>query len=118
MSRLMIVTQPSLVVGFQLAGVEAFMAKDVDSAQELIESWIKKGEEGLLAIDEGLLANMETAFLGRLQAAQHLPYLPIPAGRTLGPSVTRRQRIADMIRRAIGFHITFAGETEMIDGSS
>jgi len=28
----------------------------------------------------------------------------------LGPEASRRHRIAEMIRRAIGFHITFKGE--------
>jgi vacuolar-type H+-ATPase subunit F/Vma7 len=110
MSRLLIVTHPTLVTGFHLAGVDAFAVEDVVSAQELISSWLNDGEDGLLAIDEGLLAHMETAFVKRLGAATHLPYLAIPAGRPVGPETPRRHRIAEMIRRAIGFHITFKGE--------
>lgn len=110
MSHLMIVTRPPLALGFQLAGVEAFMVIDVDSAQELIGGWIRDGEEGLLAIDEALLADMDAAFLKRLHAAQRLPFLPIPGGLPLGSGVSRRQRIAEIIRRAVGFHITFEGE--------
>jgi hypothetical protein len=30
----------------------------------------------------------------------------------LGPEVSQRHRITTMIRRAIGFHITFKGEQE------
>ena len=110
MSRLLIVTHPSLVAGFQLAGVEAFGVEDVESAQELIEMWLRNGETGLLAIDDGLLANMEPGLLRRLGACEKLPYLGIPGGQPLGPESSRRFRIAQMIRRAIGFHITFAGE--------
>lgn len=110
MSRLLVVTRPSLVAGFHLTGVDAFPAQDVESAQELIGGWLDTGEEGLLAIDEGLLERMEPAFLKRLQASAHLPYLAIPGGRPLGPESSRRHRIAEMIRQAIGFHITFKGE--------
>jgi hypothetical protein len=36
--------------------------------------------------------------------------LPIPDGQPLRPGTSQRQRIAEMIRRAIGFHITFRSE--------
>jgi len=112
MSQLFIVTRPSLVTGFRLAGVDAYGAEDVESAQELISKWLKDGEVGLLAIDDGLLAHMDTAFLRRLDAYENLPYLAIPGGQPLGPEASRRHRIAALIRRAIGFHITFRGEEE------
>jgi vacuolar-type H+-ATPase subunit F/Vma7 len=112
MSQLFVVTRPSLVPGFQLAGVDAHGVEDVESAQELIEKWITAGEVGLLAIDDGLLAHLDPAFLKRLAAAEHLPYLAIPGGGALGPEVLQRHRIAALIRRAIGFHITFQGEEE------
>ena len=115
MSHLLIVTSPTLVAGFQLTGVEAFPAEDVESAQALIGGWLDSGEEGLLAIDEGLLAGLEPAFIKRLEAAAHLPYLTIPGGWPSSPAVSRRHRIAEMIRRAIGFHITFKGEESEAD---
>lgn len=115
MSHLIIVTRPALAAGFHLAGVEAFAAEDVESAQELISGWLEEGEEGLLAIDEGLLAHMEPAFIKSLGAAPYLPYVSIPGGRLVGPEISRRHRIAEMIRRAIGFHITFKGEEAEVD---
>ena len=110
MSRMLIITRPSLVPGFHLAGVNAFGVEDVESAQELILSWLSAGEVGLLAIDDGLLALMNRTILKRLEAYEQLPYLPIPGGRPLAEEATRKHRIAEMIRRAIGFHITFKGE--------
>jgi vacuolar-type H+-ATPase subunit F/Vma7 len=110
MSRLLVVTRPSLVPGFQLAGVTAYGVADVESAQELIDDWIASGESGLLAIDDGLLDLMETSFLNRLDAYESMPYLSIPGGRPLAREASRKYRIAEMIRRAIGFQITFQGE--------
>jgi vacuolar-type H+-ATPase subunit F/Vma7 len=110
MSRLLVVTRPGLVAGFLLAGVEAFVAEDAESAQDLIAGWLDDREEGLLAVDENLLEHMDPIFLKRLQAASHLPHLVIPGDGMLGRATSRRQRIAEMIRRAIGFHITFKGE--------
>ncbi len=112
MSRLLVVTRPSLAAGFHLAGIEAYPAEDEESAQEIIAKWLDSEEINLLAVDDGLLANMDTSFLKRLEAAENLPYLAIPGGQSLGPESTYRHRIAQMIRRAIGFHITFKEETE------
>jgi vacuolar-type H+-ATPase subunit F/Vma7 len=110
MSRLLVVTRPSLAPGFQLAGVDAFGVEDVEIAQELIGGWMEAGEVGLIAIDDGLLVCMDSAFVHRLETAEHLPFLAIPGGGPLGPEASRRHRIAEMIRRAIGVHITFRGE--------
>ncbi|MEW5940693.1 MAG: V-type ATP synthase subunit F [Chloroflexota bacterium] len=112
MSQFFVVTRPALVPGFQLAGVDAHGVEDVEAAQELIENWMTAGEAGLLAIDDGLLAHMAASFLKRLATSEHLHYLAIPGGEPLGPESLRRHRIAALIRKAIGFHITFKGEEE------
>lgn len=110
MSRLFVVTRPSLVPGFHLAGVEAFSAEDAEEAQRLIAEWLDTSETGLLAVDDGLLAGFDSAFRRRLEASDGLPHLAIPGGEPLGPAGSRRRQIAELIRRAIGFHITFRGE--------
>lgn len=115
MSRLFVITRPELVTGFQLAGIDAYPAEDVESAQELIESWWAAGEEGLLAIDDGLLEKMEPAFVKRMEAGEMMPYLAIPGGQSLGREASRKYQIAELIRRAIGFHITFKGEEEVAE---
>jgi vacuolar-type H+-ATPase subunit F/Vma7 len=110
MSRLLVVSRPSLVTGFHLAGVEAFAAEDAEEAQQLIAEWLDRGETGLLAVDDGLFAGFAPAFRRRLEAAERLPYLTFPGGEPLGPMVSRRRHIAELIRKAIGVHITFRGE--------
>jgi vacuolar-type H+-ATPase subunit F/Vma7 len=117
MSRLLIITRPAFVLGFRLAGVDAFGAVDVEAAEELIAAWLRAGETGLLAIDEGILERMQPDLLRRLRAAEQLPYLAIPGGEPLGPEASRQVRLAGMLRRAIGFHITFKGEEDEGAGS-
>jgi V/A-type H+-transporting ATPase subunit F len=113
MSRLLVITRSSLVDGFRLAGVEAFAAEDVETVQELINSWIRAGEEGLLAIDDGFLSQLDPVVMNRLETSEQLSYLAIPGGEPLGPETSRRQRLAQQIRRAVGFHITFKGEEDL-----
>jgi vacuolar-type H+-ATPase subunit F/Vma7 len=110
MSRLVILTRPALVPGFQLAGVDVYGVEDVEGAQDLIEQWIEFGEVGLLAIDDGLLELLNPSLIHRLNTSGQFPYLAIPGGQPFGPESSRKYRIAEMIRRAIGFHITFKGE--------
>lgn len=110
MSRLLVLTRPSLAPGFQLAGVDVFSAEDLETAQFMIENWLEAGETGLIAIDDGLLENMDPILLKRLETSDNLPYLAIPGGEPLGLEASRRHRITMMIRQAIGFHITFKGE--------
>ncbi len=110
MSRLLIVTCPELVSGFHLAGVEAYAAGDAAVAQRLIGGWLDKGETGLLAIDETLANEFDHAFQRRLAAADHLPHLLLPGGQAAGTERAGQRRIAALLRRAIGFQITFHGE--------
>lgn len=110
MSHLLVVTRPALVPGYQLAGVEAFAARDSAEAQQLITKWLDAGETGLLAVDEAFLADFDQAFLQRLAAAEQLPHMVLPGERPAGAELTGRSRIASMLRQAIGFHITFQGE--------
>jgi V/A-type H+-transporting ATPase subunit F len=112
MSRLLVITRPNLVDGFRLAGVEAFAAEDVETAEELINTWVGAGESGLLAIDDGFLGDINPIVMNRLETSEQLSYLAIPGGEPLGPEASRRQRLAQQIRRAIGFHITFKGEED------
>jgi vacuolar-type H+-ATPase subunit F/Vma7 len=110
MSRLLIVTKPGLVTGFQLAGVDAFVAQTSNEAQKLIDTWLDAGEAGLLAIDEQLLAGFDDAFRQRLTAAEQLPHLALPGGNPGDIKAAGRRHIAALLRQALGFHITFRGE--------
>jgi len=110
MSRLFVVTRPELVSGFHLAGVDAYGPVDVESAQEMIASWLESSETGLLAIDDGWLSLMEGNIVKNLEESPNLLYIAIPGGPALGTESSRQHRIAEMIRRAIGFHITFKGD--------
>jgi len=107
MSRLFILTLPETVSGFHLAGIDAYVAESAPEAQSQIEKWLSAGEQGLLAVDETLFVNFDLAFQKRLSSGNQLPVIVLPDGRPVGPEITGRQHIADLIREAIGFHITF-----------
>jgi len=107
MSRLLVVTRNALVPGFHLAGVEAFGVADKDEAQSLISGLIEERESCLLAVDYDIMASFEPGFTRHLDAAQDIYVVPIPGGILLRQSAFRQQYIVEMIRRAVGIHITF-----------
>ena len=112
MSRLLVITRPELEPGFHLAGVEAFAPPDVESVQELVLSWLENKETGLLAIDDGWLSLMENNILTNLENSAYLLFIAIPGGPAMGAEASRQYQIAEMIRRALGFHITFKSDDE------
>lgn len=107
MSRLLILTRPDSVAGFHLAGVDAVAANDAAAAEAQILRWLAAGEQGLLAVDESLYGEFGDSFRKRLLNNAQLPLLILPDGRPVGATITSRQRLAELIREAIGFHITF-----------
>ncbi len=68
------------------------------------------GASGLVAVDERLLARLDRAVWRQLETYRRLHLLALPSGEPSPPGITARARIADLIRQAIGYHITFAGE--------
>jgi vacuolar-type H+-ATPase subunit F/Vma7 len=116
MSRLVIITRPDLLPGFELARVGgAYGAEDVDTAEEIIGGLLDSGESGLLAIDDSILAQIDAALKRRLDAAEQLPYISIPGGRPVGPESSRKAHLARMIRQAIGIHIIFTSDEKAGD---
>lgn len=107
MSRLFILTRPQLARGFQLAGVDTCGAEDIESAEAFVHNLLNQGESGLLAIDDGLFAQMDTALIKRLGQSETLYHIVIPGGEALGKEYSREYRIAELIRRTIGVHISF-----------
>lgn len=115
MSRLRVIASPDVVTGFHLAGVEAHGVQDVEAAETLLETWLDEREAALVAIEDGLLAALSPGLLRRLEASETVLYLAIPGALAGEVAVTRRARLARLLRRTIGVQISFGGEP---DGSA
>ena len=109
MSRLVIITHPSLVPGFHLAGVEAFNADDASMAENLLTLLQDKEEITLVAIDEDLLRGIPPRILKQINTSKTL-LISIPGSSRFRQSDIRKQKIAEMIHAAVGIHITFKGQ--------
>ena len=109
MSRLMVITTPELAHGYQLAGVETFATLDSNTALNILQELMDGDEAGLIAVRQNLLEGIDRRLQQRIESSYRPIVVAIPDG-AVAAAGERRRYITELIRRAIGFHITFGTE--------
>lgn len=110
MARIVIVTTPSLTPGFRLAGVTTLTASSAREASGIVKDLVDSGEKGVIGLYAPYWANMDRDLRRQLEQMVNPVVIAMPSGRlTAGPG-ERRAHIAAMLRRIVGYHITFPGE--------
>ena len=108
MGRLMVITTPDLAPGFELAGVETFAVENVNQAESILDELLTGDEASLIVVRQGLLEAMSIRLQSQVRRSYRPVVIAIPGGIPTITSSGRRQRyISELIRRAIGFRITF-----------
>ncbi len=111
MNKMVVLTKSDQVDGFRLAGVDAIGVDDAEAVERLIDSWLKKKEEILLALDDGLFSILSEDLKKRIYTSNELLLVTIPDKVISGGERMRRQHIYEMIRHATGVQIRFKGES-------
>ena len=112
MSRLVVISDPDTAMGFQLAGVEVMCAEDLQTARAHLLRLIEDPEVGLIGVSSHFLDGLDDAARRRIEAEYKPVVVALPRGGAVAGLASRRERLAALIRRAIGFHITFQGGEE------
>jgi vacuolar-type H+-ATPase subunit F/Vma7 len=107
MGRLVVITTPDLAPGFELAGVDTYVADDPQRAQALVGQLMAGDEASLIAIRQDLLVGIDPRLRRKIDSSYRPIVMAIPSGPLALPGEGRQRYIAELIRRAIGFHITF-----------
>ena len=108
----MVITTPDLALGFQLAGVETFSVEGVEEAERVLHDLLEAGEASLIVVRQDLLGAMPLRLQRQIEASYRPIVMAIPGGTPTTLGDEHRRYIAELIRRAIGFHITFGAEGE------
>ena len=117
MGRLMVITTPDLAPGFQLAGAEAFAVESAGEAERVLQELVEGDEASLIVIRQDLLRPMPSRLQRQIEASYRPVVMAIPGGTPTSSAEEHRRYIADLIRRAIGFHITFGTEGDGVQRS-
>jgi vacuolar-type H+-ATPase subunit F/Vma7 len=110
MGHLVVITTPDLAPGFQLAGVETYAVAQPEKAQTLLHSLMQGEDASLIAVRQDLLTGIDPRLQRQIDASYRPIVIAIPSGGLALPGEGRQRYIAELIRRAIGFHITFGAE--------
>lgn len=105
MPKMLILTDGETATGFRLAGVEVFET-DAEKAVSELQAIIESGDYGLVAVDEGLIAD-PIKVTERVMRGRDLPViLPMPSlGATFSESADATEYMKNLVRSAIGFDI-------------
>jgi vacuolar-type H+-ATPase subunit F/Vma7 len=112
MNKMVVITRKDQAHGFMLAGVDAIGVDDGESASRIITAWLNKKEQILLAIDDGLFSQLDSALVKRMYASNDMHLVTLPDGPVSGAGASHKQSIYDMIRHATGVQIRFKGEMD------
>ena len=117
MSRLVVIAEPEIVPGFQLAGVEVVRADDLETATTRLRELLADTTVGLVAISASLMARLDEVLRRRIENSSQPVVVTLPAGGPTLGFATRREYLTALIQRAIGFHITFSVQQRASHGS-
>jgi len=106
-ARLRIVTPSELAAGFQMGGASVHVADDAAAAAETVNSLIAEGEGGVIAVYEPWFTTFDRADRERLEDLVSPVVVAVPSGLVAEGGVARRARLAELLQRAVGYHITF-----------
>lgn len=103
------VTAEDQAAGFRLAGVNTEVAQTADRALELVRAIERSGEGAVIAIHESLLSAMDADTRTRLEGSVEPVVVSLPMGAPGEVVSARRARLTDILRRAVGYRMTFPG---------
>lgn len=109
-ARVLVVTTPDLAAGFRLAGAAVAESATAEVAATVITEAIDRGERGAIAVYEPFLDEMPPETRLAFSASVSPVVVPMPPGLA-GAGEGRRARLASLLQRAVGYHISFGEES-------
>jgi len=110
MGRVIVITTPEMASGYQMAHVHTIVVGSAKEAQTCLEGLLTDSDVSVIAIHSAYLADIDDAVRRRIEALPVPAVVAVPAGPAQRGEAPRREQLASMLRRAIGFEITFQAE--------
>jgi len=110
MTQLIIITRPEMADGFRMTGEDVRAVEHISDAASIITELLHAKESVVLAIDDGIFANLDPSLVRHVHKSDKILLVTIPEGPVRVGEITRMDRVFDMIRHATGVQIKFKGE--------
>ena len=106
-SRLRIVVPPELAAGFRMGGATVHAVDSAGQAADTVEVLIAEGERGVIGVYGPWLDEFDRVHRERLSGSIAPVVVAVPSGLMTESDDARRARLAELLQRAVGYHITF-----------
>jgi V/A-type H+-transporting ATPase subunit F len=103
--KLIVVTDSENAHGFRLAGVDVVEANNTQEARDQIIALINDDDSGIIAVNEDFMAAIDDRTRDKIEKIYRPIVVPIPAKKKIEVAEERREYLARLIRRAVGFDI-------------
>jgi vacuolar-type H+-ATPase subunit F/Vma7 len=107
--KILIITFPSMAVGYRLAGTEVLEVREDDNFTEILNSVLKIDDLGILCVEESILNDVPEPFMRRIGKLAMPLIVPITTPATWKGRKEGESYITRLIRRAIGYQIKIKG---------
>lgn len=105
MYKLVVLTDPESAVGFRLAGVDVVEAVVPEDVKKKLISLINDDTAGIVAVNEDLMNFIDSRMREKIDNIYRPIVVSIPVVKKMEITPERREYIASLIRRAVGFEI-------------
>ncbi|MDJ0768326.1 MAG: V-type ATP synthase subunit F [Ilumatobacter sp.] len=106
-ARLRVVAPPELAAGFGLGGATVHAVESASRAAETVDALIAEGERGVIAVYGPWLDDFDRTRRDQLEESVAPVVVAVPSGLVAEAGAARRARLAGLLQRAVGYHITF-----------
>jgi V/A-type H+-transporting ATPase subunit F len=105
MARLLVLTDPETALGFRLAGIETFSAREAKEAHGLILELLEKREEGVVIINEDFLPSFPEKVQKRIEESLQPVFVPVPHVESWREGEKKEEYLVRLLRRVMGYQI-------------
>lgn len=105
MARIGIITDPDTVLGFRLAGVDAYSASSHRQAEDCIKRFLKNREYEIIAYSDEYSEYLPESLRRKIEESILPIFISIPSVKSWKEGGREEEYIERVLQRALGFYV-------------
>jgi vacuolar-type H+-ATPase subunit F/Vma7 len=107
---LTVICPQEIAAGFQLAGVATVVAETTGEIAPMLTDLAEREARQVVAVYEPFLRQLDRGLRRRLDETTTPLVIALPSGQPSAGGDDRRARLLELLRRAVGYELTFHSE--------